>query len=50
VFSLASVGVGIRAEAWHGLTADVLWALALRDASDTMKGDSLINFLLSYGF
>ena len=46
----ALFGAGMRIETWHGVDAEVLWAFALRDASDTQKGDSLINFLISYGF
>ncbi len=48
-FSLSSAGVGARLESWYGINAEVLWALALRHATETNEGDSRVTFLLSYG-
>lgn len=45
-FTLASVGVGLRAKAAFGLYADLDWAVALRERGDTQDGDTRAHFRL----
>ncbi len=46
--TLAGAGVGLRLKGWHGVSAGIDWAVALRELGDTGKGDSRGHFRLGY--
>ncbi|MCB5190617.1 ShlB/FhaC/HecB family hemolysin secretion/activation protein [Methylobacillus arboreus] len=47
-FKLASFGIGLQLKNWHGVTAVLDFARALRAAGVVDKGDSLLHFRLAY--
>lgn len=49
-FSLASAGLGMRLYSSWGLSAEAIWAHALRDGTQTADSNDKISFRVSYGF
>ncbi|WP_324160910.1 ShlB/FhaC/HecB family hemolysin secretion/activation protein [Paraburkholderia sp.] len=49
-FDLASAGVGLRIDGWHGFSLAFDWAYPLQDNDRTERGDDRTHFLFKYGF
>ena len=49
-YGLSSAGVGVRAQAWKGLTAALDWARVFQGAGKIRPGDQRIHFSLAYNF
>jgi len=49
-FTLASIGLGMQLTAWDGLSADLLWAVALSDNDEIESGDARFHFNVGYEF
>jgi hemolysin activation/secretion protein len=47
-FTLAGAGLGLRLEGWHGVSAGIDWAVALKAIGDTGRGDRRAHFRLGY--
>lgn len=47
-YSLAGAGLGLRLKGWHGLTAGLDWAVALKELGATKQGDNRVYFKLGY--
>lgn len=47
-YSLAGAGLGLRLKGWHGLTAGLDWAVALKELGTTKQGDNRVYFKLGY--
>jgi hemolysin activation/secretion protein len=48
LYNLSSLGLGLRVRGWHGLVAALNWAVAQEDLGTVKRGDSRVNFKLSY--
>lgn len=49
-FDLASAGIGLRIEGWHGLSVGFDWAHAFESAGRIERGDERTHFSVSYTF
>jgi hemolysin activation/secretion protein len=49
-YSLASVGLGLRVNAFGGLQTELEWAYPMRSSSNVDRGDSRLHFQVMYGF
>jgi hemolysin activation/secretion protein len=47
-FSLASLGLGLRLQAWKGLDAALMWAYPLKAVGNTERGDHRFHFSVTY--
>lgn len=47
-FTLASVGLGVRARSGGGVEAELLWAYPLKTVGNTSRGDHRLHFKLAY--
>lgn len=48
MYNLSSVGLGLRLRAWRGMVGAVNWAVAQEELGSVKRGDSRVNFKLSY--
>jgi hemolysin activation/secretion protein len=47
---LASTGLGLRINAWHGFSSELEWAVALRSAAAIRSGDQRAHFNFKWAF
>lgn len=47
-FTLSGAGLGLRFKGWNGVSAGVDWAVALKEAGGTKRGDKRANFRVSF--
>ena len=48
--TLAGTGLGLRVKGWRGVSAELDWAVALKNLGETGRGDSRAHFRLGYAW